>query len=118
MQFGGQGSPYLKELAKLYQEPELKEFFDVSFRTTDEIAARDGKSPFLNEGFNFKAWLENPDSAPSEDYLARAPISVPGIFMTQIANYVLVTKKVILLLILSKRQEESADIVKVSSQVR
>ncbi|WP_411824059.1 ACP S-malonyltransferase [Leptospira sp. 'Mane'] len=93
LQFGGQGSPYLKELAKLYQEPELKEFFDASFQALDQIASRDGKSPFLNEGINFKVWLENPDSAPSEDYLARAPISVPGIFMTQIANYVLVTKK-------------------------
>ncbi|MCZ8341396.1 MAG: ACP S-malonyltransferase [Leptospira sp.] len=93
LQFGGQGSPYLKELAKLYAEPELKEFFETSFKTLSEIEARDGKSPLLNEGLNFKAWVENPDSAPSEDYLARAPISVPGIFMTQIANYVLVSKK-------------------------
>ncbi len=93
LQFGGQGSPYLKELSKLYQEPVLKEFFEITFKTTDEILARESKSPFLNEGFNFKSWVENPDSAPSEDYLARAPISVPGIFMTQIANYVLVSKQ-------------------------
>ncbi|TGK50575.1 ACP S-malonyltransferase [Leptospira kanakyensis] len=93
LQFGGQGSPYLKELVKLYAEPELKEFFETSFKTIAEIAARDGKSPLLNEGFDFKSWIENPDGAPSEDYLARAPISVPGIFMTQIANYVLVSKR-------------------------
>ncbi|GBF51125.1 [acyl-carrier protein] S-malonyltransferase [Leptospira ryugenii] len=92
LQFGGQGSPYLKELAKLYQDPNLKEFFDVTFQTTSEIYAREKSSPFLNEGFDFKAWVENPDAAPSEEYLARAPISVPGIFMTQIANYVLLTK--------------------------
>jgi malonyl CoA-acyl carrier protein transacylase len=93
LQFGGQGSPYLKELSKLYQEPDLKEFFDISFKTTSEIFERENKSPLLNEGFDFKAWVENPDGAPSEDYLARAPISVPGIFMTQIANYVLITKR-------------------------
>ncbi len=75
------------------QEPELKEFFRNQLKTLSEIETRDGKSPLLNEGLNFKAWVENPDSAPSEDYLARAPISVPGIFMTQIANYVLVSKK-------------------------
>jgi malonyl CoA-acyl carrier protein transacylase len=92
LQFGGQGSPYLKELSKLYQEAELKEFFAVSFKVIAEIAEREGKNPLLNEGIDFKSWLENPDGAPSEDYLARAPISVPGIFMTQVANYVLVTK--------------------------
>lgn len=93
LQFGGQGSPYLKELAKLYAEPELKEFFEITFATTQEITNRDGKSPLLNEGFDFKSWIENPDAAPSEDYLARAPISVPGIFMTQMANYFLVSKR-------------------------
>lgn len=93
LQFGGQGSPYLKELAKLYQEPELADFFKVSFDVLSKIAQRDGKHPFLNEGIDFKSWLENPDAAPSEDYLARAPLSVPGIFMTQVANYRLLTKK-------------------------
>ncbi|MDF3820813.1 ACP S-malonyltransferase [Leptospira sp. 96542] len=107
LQFGGQGSPYLKELAKLYAEPELKEFFETSFKTTNEIAARDGKHPLLNEGFDFKSWIENPDGAPSEDYLARAPISVPGIFMTQIANYVLV----------SKRGYPTADLIKATGGV-
>ncbi len=93
LQFGGQGSPYLKEMAKLYQEPELADFFKVTFEVLSKITARDGKHPFLNEGIDFKTWLDNPDGAPSEDYLARAPISVPGIFITQVANYRLLTKK-------------------------
>jgi len=91
IQFGGQGSPWLKELAKLHAEPELKEFFKATFDVLAKIMERDGKHPFLNQGLDFAHWITNPDSAPNEDYLSRAPISVPGIFVTQVANYHLLT---------------------------
>lgn len=95
LQFGGQGSPYLKEITKLYkEEPILKDFFQVVFETLEGY-----KSVFSTQdkrfeyGFDLKSWMENPDSAPSEDYLARASISVIMIFLTQIAHYHLWTLK-------------------------
>lgn len=46
LQFGGQGSPFLKEISKLYEsEPSLKEFFDVSFKAiAEEVPKLDKKS--------------------------------------------------------------------------
>ena len=45
LQFGGQGSPYLKEVSKLYkEEPLLKEFFEVAFATLSKIESDVGKS--------------------------------------------------------------------------
>ena len=93
LQFGGQGSPWIKELSKLYQEPSLKEFFEITFSTIDKEVKRANHPNFFDQGFNLKAWLENPESAPSEDYLCRATISVPTIMATQVANYLFLSNK-------------------------
>lgn len=94
LQFGGQGSPYLKEISKLYKdEPLLKEFFEVTFSTLQEIENTVGKDPLISEGLNLKSWIENPDSAPSDDYQIRGSVSVAMIFITQVANYHLMTLK-------------------------
>lgn len=87
IQFGGQGSPWLKELAKHYQDPSFKDFFNVTFSTIQKELQRVEHKEFFNLGFDLKSWLENPDSAPPEEYLCRATISVPAILATQIANY-------------------------------
>jgi malonyl CoA-acyl carrier protein transacylase len=95
LQFGGQGSPYLKEVTKLYkEEPLLKEFFEVAFETLKKIESDVGKSDILiSEGLDLKSWMENPDSAPSDDYQIRGSVSVAMIFITQAANYHLLTLK-------------------------
>ena len=95
LQFGGQGSPYLKEVSKLYkEEPLLKEFFEVAFATLNKIENEVGKSDILiSEGLDLKSWIENPDSAPSDDYQIRGSVSVAMIFITQAANYHLMTLK-------------------------
>lgn len=95
LQFGGQGSPYLKEISKLYkEEPSLKEFFQVSFDTLTKIESQVTKSdPLISEGLDLKSWIENPDSAPSEDYQIRGSVSVSMIFITQVANYALLVSK-------------------------
>lgn len=95
LQFGGQGSPYLKEVSKLYkEEPLLKEFFEVAFATLNKIESDVGKSDILiAEGLDLKSWIENPDSAPSDDYQIRGSVSVAMIFITQAANYHLMTLK-------------------------
>lgn len=93
LQFGGQGSPFLKELSKLYEsEPSLKEFFEVSFKAiSEEVPKLDTK--ILYGGYDFESWVKNPDSAPDENYLCSAPVSIVGIFLTQIANYIAFTNK-------------------------
>jgi malonyl CoA-acyl carrier protein transacylase len=93
LQFGGQGSPWLKELSKLYQEPVLKDFFEVNFAIINKEVARAENKSLFDQGFDLKSWLENPESAPSDDYLCRASISVPTIFATQIGNYLLLSSK-------------------------
>jgi malonyl CoA-acyl carrier protein transacylase len=93
LQFGGQGSPWLKELSKLYSEPGLKDFFDVAFSAIAKEFSRAKNKDIYDQGFDLKSWVENPDSAPSDDYLCRANISVPAIFTTQIGNYLLLVSK-------------------------
>jgi malonyl CoA-acyl carrier protein transacylase len=93
IQFGGQGSPWLKELTKLYQEPALKEFFNVTFETISKELARAENKSLYDQGFDLKSWLENGESAPSDDYLCRACISVPTIMATQVGNYLLLVSK-------------------------
>ncbi|EMN51413.1 hypothetical protein LEP1GSC088_4361 [Leptospira interrogans str. L1207] len=93
LQFGGQGSPFLKEISKLYEsEPSLKEFFDISFKAiAEEVSKLDKK--IIYGGYDFESWVKNPDSAPDENYLCSAPVSIVGIFLTQIGNYIAFTNK-------------------------
>ncbi|MDX1958246.1 MAG: ACP S-malonyltransferase [Leptospiraceae bacterium] len=95
LQFGGQGSPYLKEISKLYKEEVLlKEFFETVFQSLSRQESTFTKSDKrFEQGYDLKSWMENPDSAPSEDYQARASVSVVMIFVTQIAHYHLATLK-------------------------
>jgi malonyl CoA-acyl carrier protein transacylase len=93
LQFGGQGSPWIKELSKLSAEPELSSLFEITYKVIDENMKRVGSMDQYDKGFDLKSWLANPESAPDEDYLCRACISVPAIFVTQVSNYHLLTKK-------------------------
>lgn len=93
LQFGGQGSPWLRELTKLYQEPSLSEFFRITFETIAKEVARANNKDFFDLGFDLKSWLEDGETAPPEEYLCRATISVPTIFAAQIANYLLLLNK-------------------------
>ncbi len=95
LQFGGQGAPYLKEITKLYkEEPLLKEYFETVFHTLSGLESIFQKSDSrYAQGFDLKAWIESPETAPSEDYLIRGSVSVPLIFLTQIGQYHLMTLK-------------------------
>lgn len=93
LQFGGQGAPWLKELSKLYQEPELASYFEITFQTLNKELERAENKSLYENGFDLKSWLDNPENAPSEDYLSRANISVPAIFVTQMGNYLFLLGK-------------------------
>lgn len=94
LQFGGQGAPYLKEVTKLHEEPELKEYFSTIFSVLKDLEPVFQKSnPLYSQGYDLESWIKTPDSAPPEDYLIRGSVSVPMIFVTQLAHYHLMTLK-------------------------
>lgn len=94
IQFGGQGSPYLKEITKLYkEEPLLKEFFNTAFEVIAKIESLKKGDFLIDQGIDLKTWMENPDNPPSDDYLCRGSVSVLMIFLTQVAHYHLAVLK-------------------------
>lgn len=92
-QFGGQGAPYFKEMAKLYKEPGLKKFFETSLKAVQEFQAKIGEDPLFDQGMDVKSWLENPEKVPDDVYLARGSVSITTIFITQAANFLLFNQK-------------------------
>lgn len=89
LQFGGQGSPWIKEMVKQYDNNALRPLFDVAFRAIDECLAdpdvQADKNP-LPHGLDIRAWLENSDSIPSDFYLSCAAVSVPMIGLVQMGH--------------------------------
>lgn len=86
VQFGGQGAPWYKELAKYYKEPSMKRFFDVVLKALEEERPTVDGTIGLPNGLDARAWLDNEASIPSDDYLACAAVSIPMIQITQLAH--------------------------------
>lgn len=87
IQFGGQGVPWIKELRNLYRSNvEMKHFFETVFSTLEEEHTRFKNKSIFPQGFDCHSWLENEESSPDNNYLSIAPISLPMIFVTQIAH--------------------------------
>ncbi|RME89366.1 MAG: ACP S-malonyltransferase [Candidatus Hydrogenedentota bacterium] len=86
IQFGGQGGAWFKELHKYYDNPDFKPFFNAAIAGIEKTLEMVGDTPALPEGLAIRQWLENPDSIPSDAYLAIAPVSMPMIMVTQMAH--------------------------------
>ncbi|MCB1174790.1 MAG: ACP S-malonyltransferase [Leptospiraceae bacterium] len=86
LQFGGQGAPWIKELAAYYGDDKFKQFFDVVLGAIEAERPRVDGSIGLPHGIDARSWLENADSIPGEDYLATAAVSIPMIQVTQLAH--------------------------------
>lgn len=90
-QFGGQGVPYLMEIAKHKRtEPSLSKFLDFSFQTLKEVETDIGgkENPFIEHGLDLEFWVENIKQAPPQKYLSRVSVSGPMIFILQAINYI------------------------------
>ena len=87
LQFGGQGTPWLPELLRYYQNPDFKTFFDTVFRALEEEQPRVEGTVGLPRGLDLQAWLKDKESIPSEEYLSYAAVSLPLIQVTQFAHY-------------------------------
>lgn len=94
LQFGGQGSPYIKELMELSKNPLMKNFFDVVYSALKQSEHLINAGDAMTErGIDLKKWIEHPETLPPEDYLTRGSISMLMIFITQTANFHLFTLK-------------------------
>ncbi len=96
LQFGGQGSPYLKEMTDLYNKnPELKKFFETAFTALEQEMARERvkNSMALPQGLQIREWVTNTEKAPDESYLSAASVSIPLIGVAQLANFFLFVEK-------------------------
>lgn len=88
--FGGQGNNkhYFNELCSLYQtyQPFLTSLLE-DLDSLLQVLSRDPRiSHLYSEGLRVKQWLEDPESAPSADYLITAPLSFPLIGLLQLAT--------------------------------
>lgn len=91
-QFGGQGGGYFAELKRLYQrEEQLKEYFNYCSESIDEIEDLINSAGYLTHGLNFEKWLQG-EGLPPDSYLENYLISIPGIFITQVAYFDLLKK--------------------------
>ena len=86
LQFGGQGNPWLRELARYYSNPAFGRLFATALSALDEEKGRVEGSIALPQGIDLASWLKDADSIPSEDYLSYAAVSLPLIQLTQIAH--------------------------------
>lgn len=91
IQFGGQGTSYLRQLKDLYNKwPEMQDYFQASFTAINKIMARpdiqETKHIFFPYGFDLEKWIRGEDVPPLE-YLTSAPISFPCNQITQLAYY-------------------------------
>ncbi|MBI3396155.1 MAG: ACP S-malonyltransferase [Spirochaetia bacterium] len=86
IQFGGQGSPWYKELSKFFREPHMKKFFDTALAAVEEEMKLIGATVGLPNGLDARKWLNDETTIPSEDYLGCAAVSIPMIQITQLAH--------------------------------
>ena len=86
LQFGGQGTPWFKELSSHYKNPYFERFFETVIRTLEEELASLETGISLPQGLDLRSWLRDPDTIPSEQYLSYAAVSVPLIQITQASH--------------------------------
>ncbi len=87
LQFGGQGAPYLKEMQKLYTEASMKPYFDIVVSAIEAAAKMVEGTVAHPEKVDFRKWLTEPDSAPADDAMSIAGVSLGLIEATQFAHY-------------------------------
>ena len=86
LQFGGQGTPWLHELLRYYNNADFDRFFSTVLQAIEEERPRIEDSIGLPHGLDIRSWLENKDTIPSEEYLSYASVSMPLVHATQMAH--------------------------------
>jgi malonyl CoA-acyl carrier protein transacylase len=99
IQFGGQGGSWYPELARFYKDARSNDYADVKSRAEmlalidrgidclqEEIDRNKDSVAFRPYYPQIRSWLESESNIPSEEYLERAPVSMPLIQLAQLAN--------------------------------
>ncbi|MCS6984141.1 MAG: hypothetical protein NZM25_03295 [Leptospiraceae bacterium] len=86
LQFGGQGSPYFKELSAYFQQENMQNFFAHSLEAINAVIKRTEGTPALPFPLKIEEWLSGKEEPPSDDELAAAGISLGMIQVTQLAH--------------------------------
>lgn len=84
---GGQGSPWYRELKKIYDTQEYKEFFFHCFDSLNELKSLTSNAIATPKGIHPELWLKDESTLPEEDYLSTAGISLIMIQVTQLAYF-------------------------------
>lgn len=110
--FGGQGlvnTGCLKELRDLYSiyGVLIEDLVDTAAYTLKRLASLTNTSIYYkNHGFSIKEWLEKPETAPGNAYIALAPVSFPIIGLLSLSHYCITCK------ILGKSPGEVRDLLR------
>lgn len=89
----GQGVAWLPELATMADEPGVGALIDAADEVLREVAdTREARwSGLYADGFALRRWLAG--AAPDARRLDASPLSMPGIFVTQLARFVSVARR-------------------------
>ncbi|OLY80881.1 Fatty acid synthase subunit alpha [Smittium mucronatum] len=94
--FGGQGNveKYFDETRDLYDiyEPLVKGFFETMSTYLKKLGEEKEWRSVLSKGLDVALWLTHPEVQPDDGYMISAPVSMPLIGLTQLANFYVVCK--------------------------
>lgn len=85
LSFGGQGAGWFDELRNYFADPRLRPLLESCLEAMREELPYVDVDRALPHGFQVERWLEDPSTLPSRDYLVLVGVSVPLIFLTQLA---------------------------------
>ena len=85
LSFGGQGAGWFDELRTYFADPYLRPMLEWCLDAMREELPYVDQAQTLPHGFDVERWLEDPSSLPSPEDLVFPGISVPLIFMAQLA---------------------------------
>ncbi|PVV05312.1 hypothetical protein BB560_000171 [Smittium megazygosporum] len=94
--FGGQGNSenYFDETRDVFQiyEPLIKPFMELMSSHIKSLSLEPQWRSALPKGMDIIYWLTHPEVQPDTSYLISAPVSMPLIGMTQLANFLVLCK--------------------------
>jgi malonyl CoA-acyl carrier protein transacylase len=85
LSFGGQGAGWFDALQKYYANPALRPLLQTCLEAMREELPYVDRAQALPHGFEVDAWLQDPSTLPSPDYIGLVGVSVPLIFLCQLA---------------------------------
>ncbi len=86
LQFGGQGTPWLREFIRYQEDPKMNKFYALIFKAIEENAPKLNQEISFPQGFDIQKWFTDHRKAPENIYLSRSAISFPMIQACQLAH--------------------------------